>query len=61
MACPIPSAPAPAANGPLRVLVGGADCPQPYDVSLLNISAMSFGGLSANAIRALQHGAKKGD
>ena len=43
-----------------RVRVGGPDCTQPYDVSLLNISAMSFGALSANAILALNAGAKKG-
>ena len=41
----------------LRVTVGGADCRQPYALSLFNISAMSFGALSANAIRALNHGA----
>jgi glutamate synthase domain-containing protein 2 len=43
-----------------RVLVGGADCKQPYSHSLLNISAMSFGALSANAILALNEGAKRG-
>ncbi len=43
-----------------RVTVGGPDCTQPYDASVLNISAMSFGSLSANAIRALNAGAKAG-
>jgi glutamate synthase domain-containing protein 2 len=43
-----------------RVRIGGAACAKPYDISLLNISAMSFGALSANAIRALNAGAKKG-
>ena len=43
-----------------RVVVGGPDCKEPYSVSLLNISAMSFGALSANAIRALNKGAKIG-
>ncbi|MDE3011811.1 MAG: FMN-binding glutamate synthase family protein [Pseudomonadota bacterium] len=43
-----------------RVLVGGPDCSQPYSTSLLNISAMSFGALSANAIRALNQGALRG-
>ena len=43
-----------------RVPVGGPDCKQPYDISLFNISAMSFGALSANAILALNQGAKKG-
>src|SRR5262249_16398654 len=43
-----------------RVTVGGAACRQPYALSLFNISAMSFGALSANAIRALNRGAKAG-
>ncbi|MDU8913087.1 FMN-binding glutamate synthase family protein [Aestuariicoccus sp. MJ-SS9] len=43
-----------------RVRVGGPDCKQPYDLSLFNISAMSFGALSANAILALNTGAARG-
>ncbi len=43
-----------------RVLVGGADCKQPYLASIFNISAMSFGALSANAILALNQGARMG-
>ncbi|PYF08753.1 glutamate synthase domain-containing protein 2 [Rhodobacter viridis] len=43
-----------------RVRVGGPDCTQPYDASVYNISAMSFGALSANAISALNRGAKIG-
>jgi glutamate synthase domain-containing protein 2 len=43
-----------------RVTIGGPDCKQPYSSSLLNISAMSFGSLSANAILALNKGAAKG-
>ncbi|GAA2001943.1 FMN-binding glutamate synthase family protein [Catenulispora subtropica] len=43
-----------------RVRVGGPDCTQPYDMAMLNVSAMSFGSLSANAIRALNAGAAKG-
>ena len=43
-----------------RVRVGGPDCTQPYDMALLNVSAMSFGALSANAIRALNRGAAAG-
>lgn len=43
-----------------RVQVGGAQCTQPYSISLFNVSAMSFGALSANAIMALNLGAKKG-
>ncbi|QYJ87578.1 FMN-binding glutamate synthase family protein [Shewanella mesophila] len=44
-----------------RVRIGGPDCSQPYDASYFNISAMSFGSLSANAIEALNLGAKKAD
>lgn len=44
-----------------RVVVGGPDCKQPYAASVFNISAMSFGALSSNAIRALNKGAKLGD
>ncbi len=43
-----------------RVVVGGKDCKQPYSCSLLNISAMSFGSLSKNAVMALNKGAKMG-
>jgi len=42
-----------------RVLIG-ADRAQPYSASIFNISAMSFGALSANAILALNSGAKRG-
>ncbi|PIQ23866.1 FMN-binding glutamate synthase family protein [bacterium (Candidatus Blackallbacteria) CG17_big_fil_post_rev_8_21_14_2_50_48_46] len=45
----------------LRVWVGGKDCKQPYDASILNISAMSYGSLSKNAILALNGGAKDGN
>ena len=53
-------APKPVAKEPARVLVGGPDCAMPYSLSVFNISAMSFVSLSANAIRALNKGAKKG-
>jgi glutamate synthase domain-containing protein 2 len=43
-----------------RVTVGNQQCSQPYSASILNISAMSFGSLSANAIRALNLGARLG-
>ncbi|WP_404819053.1 FMN-binding glutamate synthase family protein [Xinfangfangia pollutisoli] len=43
----------------MRVTVG-AETKQPYSASLLNISAMSYGSLSANAIRALNKGAAQG-
>lgn len=42
----------------LRINIGGPDCKQPYSASLLNISAMSYGALSRNAIRALNRGAR---
>jgi len=42
-----------------RVLIG-PDRAQPYSASVFNISAMSFGSLSANAIRALNEGARRG-
>lgn len=44
----------------VRVMIGGPDCKQPYSASLFNISAMSFGSLSANAILALNKGARMG-
>ena len=46
-------------NEPFRITVDGADCTKPYSASIFNISAMSFGALSANAIRALNGGAKR--
>lgn len=52
--------PAPILEEPPRVRIGGPKCTQPYDASLLNISAMSFGALSRNAILALNEGAKRG-
>jgi glutamate synthase domain-containing protein 2 len=44
-----------------RVTVGGPDCLKPYDASIFNISAMSFGSLSQNAILALNGGAFMGN
>lgn len=41
-------------------MVGGPQCTQPYDMALLNVSAMSFGALSAHAIEALNAGAAMG-
>ena len=43
-----------------RVTIGGPDCKHPYSAALLNVSAMSYGSLSTNAIRALNRGAKIG-
>lgn len=43
-----------------RQHLGGPDCTQPYDISLFNISSMSFGALSANAVMAMNKGAAMG-
>jgi glutamate synthase domain-containing protein 2 len=43
-----------------RVLFGGPDCMQPYSSALLNVSGMSYGALSENAILALSRAAKAG-
>ena len=45
---------------PARVRVGGPGCAQPYDMALLNVSAMSFGALSGAALTALNRGAAAG-
>ncbi len=52
--------PATIASHDFRVTVGGAECSQPYSASVMNISAMSFGALSANAVLALNEGARRG-
>ena len=44
-----------------RVTVGNKACLQPYSCSVFNVSAMSFGSLSANAVEALNGGARKGN
>jgi len=54
-------APRPVCKEPFRIVVGGPDCSRSYSASIFNISAMSFGALSANAIRSLNIGAKKGN
>ncbi len=41
-----------------RIKIGNEACKQPYEASLLNISAMSFGSLSKNAVMAMNKGAK---
>lgn len=48
------------ASEPFRVQIGGEHCKKPYDMALLNVSAMSFGALSSAAIRALNRGARLG-
>lgn len=45
----------------LRIVIGGPHCTKPYSSSLLNISAMSFGSISKNAVLALNKGAKIGN
>ena len=55
--------PAALAGHDFRIEIGNhPDCPraQPYQASVFNISAMSFGALSANAILALNAGARLG-
>ncbi len=47
-------------DAPPRVTVGGPDCTKPYDMALLNVSAMSFGALSGAALTALNQGAAAG-
>jgi glutamate synthase domain-containing protein 2 len=43
-----------------RITFGEGRCKQPYRASVLNVSAMSFGSLSGNAVEALNAGAKIG-
>jgi glutamate synthase domain-containing protein 2 len=54
------AAPTAPADPDSRVTIGNAQCARPYDASILNISAMSFGSLGAHAVRALNQGAKLG-
>lgn len=57
----VPSmAPCSVPETPPRVRTGGPHCGRPYDMALLNVSAMSFGSLSANAVLALNGGAAAG-
>lgn len=56
----VPSmAPKPVGDDPPKVRVGGPDCTRPYDMALLNVSAMSFGALSTRALLALNEGAAR--
>ncbi|MEY2622357.1 MAG: Glutamate synthase large chain [Pseudomonadota bacterium] len=48
------------ASADFRVMVGTSACSKPYAISLFNVSAMSFGALSANAVLALNQGALLG-
>ncbi|PWH05578.1 FMN-binding glutamate synthase family protein [Brachybacterium endophyticum] len=47
-------------RNPPRVRLGGPDCTRPYDTAMLNVSSMSFGSLSANAVLAMNLGAAMG-
>lgn len=51
----------PADPATFRIQIGNEQCTQPYSASIFNISGMSFGSLSANAILALNQGAKMGN
>ncbi len=53
-------APTQIASADFRITIGGPACTQSYEASVFNISAMSFGALSANAIQALNAGARRG-
>ncbi|MEE2060623.1 FMN-binding glutamate synthase family protein [Rhodococcus artemisiae] len=53
-------APVPEPAEPPRVLIGGSDCTRPYSMALLNVSSMSFGALSGNALKALNKAAALG-
>ncbi len=53
-------APKPVAHENFRISIGGPQCAQPYSASVLNISALSYGAISTNAILALNKGAKLG-
>jgi glutamate synthase domain-containing protein 2 len=53
--------PAKVSGHDFRLTIGGSQCAQPYSASVFNISAMSFGSLSANAVLALNAGAKQGN
>ena len=52
--------PQPKATLPPRLTIGNGQCARPYSASIFNISSMSFGSLSAAAVRALNLGAKRG-
>lgn len=49
------------AEDDLRIKIGSSQCKQPYNSSIMNISAMSFGSLSKNAVLSLNGGAKIGN
>jgi glutamate synthase domain-containing protein 2 len=53
-------APAEIESEDFRITLGEGRASKPYSASVFNISAMSFGALSANAILALNEGARRG-
>ena len=53
-------APAHVESHDFRISIGGPQCTQPYSASVFNISAMSYGALSPNAVLALNEGARRG-
>ncbi len=53
--------PAPVDHKNLRTLIGNSQCQAPYDCSILNIGAMSYGALSKTAIKSLNEGAGLGN
>lgn len=53
--------PSPILTEASREIIGGNKCKQPYSASIFNISAMSFGALSKNAVMAHNLGAKAGN
>src|SRR5699024_2464429 len=53
--------PATVQESDFRITVGGPQCTQPVSLSVFNISAMSFGALSGNAVLALNRGAALGN
>ncbi len=53
--------PEPVMTEPFRITIGSDECKQPYCSSVLNISAMSYGSLSSNAVLALNKGAAIGN
>jgi len=55
------TAPVPPVTSQHKVRVGSSQCTAPFDVSLLNVSSMSFGALSKNAVLAMNKGAAMGD
>ncbi len=53
-------APVEIASHDFRITIGDGQCAKPYSASVFNISAMSFGAISANAVLALNEAARRG-